>query len=193
MVQPLFPRILEPQVSLHLVNRLEARRQPSLQWKLPKQRQGEAVERLDRGQLHFPGGALAALPFLRRSPLISGILFEFPAHSFPQFAGSGVGESDGGQAVHFSLARSDERGNSADQRRGLARAGAGLDKQVFIQAGPDAETLLLVDGFDWNSWFGGNNGVDGIDGFCGLDGLAHACTSPPPVSSLSPAAWANLT
>ena len=129
------------------------------------------MERLDRSQLHLPGGALATLPFRRRPPLISGILFEFPAHSFPQLAGSGVGESDGGEAVHFRLARSDKSRDSADQRGGLARAGAGLDKKVFIQAGSDAETLLLVDGFD---------------GFCGLEGLTHACTSPSPVSSSSP-------
>ena len=111
------------------------------------------MESLDRSQLHLSGGTLATLVFLCRPPLISGILFEFPAHSFPQFAGSGVGESDGGEAIHFRLARSDKRRNSAYQRGGLARAGAGRDKKVFIQAGSGCGRRC--------SWSTGSTGLTG--------------------------------
>ena len=161
------PPVVEGDGRRHLVEHLDAWRQPRLDGVLDQQPLGEAVERADGGAVELAqcldaaggdgragaGRAVAGpeveLALAGVAPGVAGagaleLVVEAPAHTVAQLGRGLLGERDGRDLVEARGAGDDQLGDALDEGARLPRPGGRLHEQRLVERLRDAVARRLV-------------------------------------------------
>ncbi len=147
-VEELPPALLEANGRLDVVDHLEPGREPGLEGVLGENALGETVQRRERGVIDVVQRRPAPFPLVGRERRVGGALLEAGANAVAQLAGGGLRERDRRELADLDAAARDQRDDSRDESRGLARARAGLDEEGGVVEVADRVARGGVDGHD---------------------------------------------
>ena len=143
-VEPLRPAVFECDLGCDLVAGGETGRQARFERALAQEAAGEAVKRLDGGQVELFDGAFAVRPLFLAEAAVFGGPFQGFADAAVQLGGGSLGKGDGGDAAHFRPARLDECGDAVDEAAGFAGAGPRHHDHVLVEVMDDRVARGLV-------------------------------------------------